>query len=77
MPVFPQNGDCPVHISSAMGRRKLTKILLEANPDLTIRNQQKETPEEIAVRKEHTDSANILRVSEICSMTHLLNLKLL
>ena len=51
-----------MHIASAMGRRKLTKILLESNPDLSIRNQQKETPEEIARRKEHTEIVHILRV---------------
>lgn len=36
---FSQNGDTALHISTAMGRRKLTKILLEAGCNATISNK--------------------------------------
>ena len=50
-----QNGDSPLHIAAAMGRKKLTKIILESAPDLALLNQQKETALEIAKRKGHQD----------------------
>ena len=55
-----QNGDTPLHIASAMGRRKLVRIILESNPDCAIVNQQKETAKDIAVRKGHDDVVEVL-----------------
>lgn len=51
-----RNGDTPLHIACGMGRRKLTRILLEAQqpPPLEIRNLQNETPFEIVKRKKLT-----------------------
>ena len=37
--------------NTAMGRRKLTKILLQAGCDPALKNQQNETPMDIALRK--------------------------
>lgn len=34
-----QNGDTALHIAAAMGRRKLTKILLESGASQTIKNK--------------------------------------
>lgn len=34
-----QNGDTALHIAAAMGRRKLTKILLESGADQAIKNK--------------------------------------
>ena len=60
---FPsfQNGDTPLHIASAMGRRKLVRIILESNPDSSIVNQQKETATDIAARKGHEEVVEVLR----------------
>ena len=56
-----QNGDSPLHIAAAMGRRKLVRILLEAaDIDTAITNQQKETAVEIARRKMHREIAEII-----------------
>ena len=60
-PSFPQNGDSPLHIASAMGRRKLARILLESGPDLRMRNQQGETSVDIAERKGHREIAELIR----------------
>ena len=56
-----QNGDTPLHIASAMGRRKLVRIILESNPDCSIVNQQKETAADIAARKGHDEVVEGLR----------------
>ena len=56
-----QNGDTPLHIASAMGRRKLVRIILESNPDFSIVNQQKETASDIAARKGHDEVVQVLR----------------
>lgn len=53
------NGDTALHIACAMGRRKLTKILLEAGTSLEIKNAQNETPRDIAIRK------NLIEIIEI------------
>lgn len=45
-----------------MGRRKLTRILLEANSNKLIKNKQNETPKDIAVRKELNEIIVILNV---------------
>ena len=34
-----QNGDTALHIAAAMGRRKLTRVLLESNCNRNIRNK--------------------------------------
>jgi ankyrin repeat protein len=34
-----QNGDTALHIAAAMGRRKLTRILLEAGCDKSLKNK--------------------------------------
>ncbi len=36
---FFQNGDTALHISAAMGRRKLTRVLLESNCSRNVRNK--------------------------------------
>ena len=38
-----QNGDTALHITAAMGRRKLTRILLEIGINRNVRNKQSET----------------------------------
>lgn len=43
-----------------MGRRKLTRILLEAGCDKSIRNKQAETARDIALRKDLIEILNIL-----------------
>jgi len=58
-----QNGDTPLHIASAMGRRKLARILLESAPDLDALNQQAETSLRIAERKGHAEIMEIIKVS--------------
>ena len=37
--IFLQNGDTALHIAAAMGRRKLTRVLLESNCSRTVRNK--------------------------------------
>lgn len=54
------NSDTALHISSAMGRRKLTRILISAAGALEIKNSQGETPRDIAVRKNLPEIINIL-----------------
>jgi hypothetical protein len=34
-----QNNDTPLHIAAAMGRRKLTKILMQNGAELVIKNK--------------------------------------
>ena len=46
-----QNGDTSLHIAAAMGRRKLTRLLVECGTDPEVRNKQGETAGEIAVRR--------------------------
>lgn len=41
-----------MHISAAMGRRKLTRILIEASCDEHLHNKQQESAKDIAVRKD-------------------------
>ena len=38
--IFFQNGDTSLHISAAMGRRKLTRVLLESGCDREMKNKQ-------------------------------------
>nr|XP_027221663.1 uncharacterized protein LOC113813804 [Penaeus vannamei] len=56
-----KNGDTALHIAAAMGRRKLTRILLESGADQTIKNKQNETPGDIAKRKEFEQILEILK----------------
>ena len=57
-----QNGDSPLHIASAMGRRKLVRILLESPLiDLQLKNQQNETALEIGTRKNHQEIVAMIR----------------
>ena len=56
-----QNGDTALHIAAAMGRRKLTKILLESGCDKESKNKQGETSLEISRRKNLVDIINILQ----------------
>ncbi|XP_069188479.1 LOW QUALITY PROTEIN: uncharacterized protein [Procambarus clarkii] len=56
-----KNGDTALHIAAAMGRRKLTKILLESGADQTVKNKQNEAPGDIARRKEFDQILEILR----------------
>ena len=58
---FFQNGDTALHISAAMGRRKLTKILLESGCDKDAKNKQGETSMDISRRKNLVDIINILQ----------------
>ncbi len=57
-----QNGDSPIHIAAAMGRRKLVRILMETGlVDLAAKNQQQETPIDIAARKRYSEISEILK----------------
>ena len=56
-----QNGDTALHIAAAMGRRKLTKILLESGCDKEARNKQNETAMDISRRKNLGDVISILQ----------------
>ena len=48
--IFFQNGDSPLHIAAAMGRRKLVRILLESPLiDMELKNQQNEGKEKILI----------------------------
>ena len=58
-----QNGDTALHIAAAMGRRKLTKILLESGCDKEARNKQNETAMDISRRKNLGDV-----ISSSCSV---------
>lgn len=55
-----RNGDTALHIAAAMGRRKLTRILLEAGCDKAVRNCQGETARDIAARKGLDEIVQIL-----------------
>ena len=57
-----QNGDTALHIASAMGRRKLTRILLEIGINPALRNKQGETALDIALRKNLAEIVSILQV---------------
>ena len=37
--IITQNGDTAIHIAAAMGRRKLTRVLLESGCDQEIKNK--------------------------------------
>ena len=50
-----------MHIAAAMGRRKLTKILLESGCDKDSKNKQGETSLEISRRKNLVDIITILQ----------------
>ena len=56
-----QNGDTALHIAAAMGRRKLTKILLESGCDKDSKNKQSETSLDISRRKNLVDIMVILQ----------------
>jgi len=56
-----QNGDTALHISSAMGRKKLTKILLSAGCLPNVQNKQNESPLDISLRKGFEDVSQVLR----------------
>lgn len=56
-----QNGDAPLHIASAMGRKKLTKILLASGSRTNSRNHQNETPMDISVRKGFNEITELLK----------------
>ena len=56
-----QNGDTSLHISAAMGRRKLTRVLLESGCDREMKNKQSETAAEIAKRKSLAEIVQILK----------------
>ena len=60
IPLF-QNGDTALHIAAAMGRRKLTKILLESGCDKDAKNKQNETAMDISRRKELAEIVSILQ----------------
>ena len=56
-----QNGDTALHIAAAMGRRKLTKILLESACDKDSKNKQSETAGDISRRKNLVEIIGILQ----------------
>ena len=57
-----QNGDSPLHIAAAMGRRKLVRILLESSQiDMELKNQQNEMALDIAARKNHQEIVAMIR----------------
>lgn len=49
-----------MHIAAAMGRRKLTRVLLESGCDMRVRNKQNETAIDIARRKNLGEVVGIL-----------------
>ena len=57
-----QNGDTALHIASAMGRKKLVRILLESGHSDWINslNLQRETARDIATRKKYDDITAML-----------------
>lgn len=57
---FNLNLDSPLHISVAMGRRKLTKLLLDGGA-MQFPNLKNETPLDIARRKDLKEIIDILR----------------
>ena len=59
--LFFQNGDTALHIAAAMGRRKLTKILLESGCDKDAKNKQNETAMDISKRKNLMEMISILQ----------------
>lgn len=61
--MLKQNGDTALHIAAAMGRRKLTRILLEAGCERGLRNKQSETAKDIARRKNLTEIVEIMKKS--------------
>ena len=48
-----------------MGRKKLTRILVEGGTDTTVRNKQNETAMDIAVRKKLSEVVTILECNNI------------
>jgi hypothetical protein len=56
---FNLNHDTPLHIAAAIGRRKLTKLLVEAGA-MQFRNNQNETPRDIAKRKNFIEIVGII-----------------
>ena len=56
-----QNGDTALHIAAAMGRRKLTRILLESGCDPAAANKQGETSVDISRRKQLGEILAILQ----------------
>ena len=58
---YLQNGDTALHIAAAMGRRKLTKILLESACDKDSKNKQSETASDISRRKNLVEIIAILQ----------------
>ena len=56
-----QNGDTALHIAAAMGRRKLTRILLESGCDPAAANKQGETSVDISRRKQLGEILSILQ----------------
>lgn len=56
-----QNGDSPLHIASAMGRKKLTKILLASGSRTSSRNHQNETPHDISIRKGYAEITELFK----------------
>ena len=53
--IFFQNGDTALHISAALKRRKIAKLVVEAGIDVNIINKQDETAIEVARRKDHPE----------------------
>ena len=56
-----QNGDTALHIAAAMGRRKLTKILIESGCDIEAKNKQGETALDIS-RDVHHNTTIISKI---------------
>lgn len=59
-----------MHIAVAMGRRKLTRILIEAGCDKTIKNAQGETAQDIAIRKNLSEILSILENTKQSKSPH-------
>lgn len=56
---FNHNHDTPLHLACALGKRKLTKLLIEAGA-MHFRNNQHETSRDIAKRKNLTEILQII-----------------
>ena len=65
-----KNGDTALHIAAAMGKRKLTRILVEAGLNIHLRNNQGETAAEIALRK--VLPLNLNQLLDNTTISHLL-----
>lgn len=54
------NGNTPLHLASEKGYYGIAKLLIEAGADKTILNSKNQTPLDLAITGEYTETANLL-----------------